>query len=49
MKVPEEAVTEFKALYKKEFGIKLSQEDAENEARDLLTLMALVLEKKDVI
>ncbi len=48
MKVPKEAVAEFRELYKKKCGVELSQEEAEIQARDLLTLVALSLGKKNV-
>ena len=34
--LPKEAISEFQSIYKKEFGIKLSQGAAKSEARRLL-------------
>lgn len=49
MKLPPEAITEFKALWKKEFGEEISDEKATSEARDLLTLTRLASGEKNVL
>jgi len=41
MKLPEEAVKEFQALYKEKYNKDISYEEAEKEGSDLLTLYAL--------
>ena len=41
--LPEEAVREFAELYKQEYGIELSPEEASFRARNLLDLYAAVL------
>lgn len=40
--ISQEALEEFKAIYKKQFGIDLSDQDALEKATKLLTLMKLV-------
>jgi hypothetical protein len=40
--ISQEALEEFKAIYKKQFGIELSNQDALAKATKLLTLMKLV-------
>ena len=49
MQLPPEAIAEFKALWKKEFGEDISDEKAQSEARDLLTLTRLALGEKNVL
>lgn len=41
MKIPSQAIEELQELYLKKFGIKLSKNEVEKEARDLLTFTAL--------
>ena len=40
--LPEEAVAEFKEIYKKEFGETLSDKDARNEAEAFFELMRII-------
>ena len=48
MDLSKEAVTEYKELYKKEFGIELSQEEAQTQARNFLRHMSVVVGKRDI-
>jgi len=49
MQIPPEAIVEFKAIWKKQFGEDISDEKANSEARDLLTLTRLGLGEKNVL
>ena len=42
MQLPPEAIGEFKVIYKKEFGILLSDEDAREKAESFLEFMEIV-------
>jgi len=47
---PEElskAVEEYKAIYQKEFGIELSNEEATKDAQDLLQLFSCLTERSE--
>ena len=47
MQLPEESIKEFKNIYKKEFGILLSDEEAEEQAVSFLDFMSLVTKPID--
>lgn len=45
MKLPDQAVAEFQAIYAEEFGETLSDDEASEMAQNLLTLAGLLLKK----
>jgi hypothetical protein len=49
MKLSKEAVQEYKEIYLKEFGGELLDAEASKQANDLMTLMRLLTEEKNVL
>jgi hypothetical protein len=45
MKLPLEALAEFKEIYLKEYGEELTEAEAEEQARSLLTLCSFILKE----
>jgi len=45
--LPKEAIEEYKKIYKKEFGVELSNEDASFRANNLVNLYRAVYSKVD--
>jgi len=46
MQIPRELIDRFKALYKKEFGIELSNEEAQKQGLAVMRLIAVRYENK---
>ncbi len=44
--IPKEAIKEYKELTKKEFGVELSDEEAEQQATNFLKLFETILKKE---
>lgn len=47
--LPKEAYLEYKAIYKSEFGIELSDEEAIKQAHDMLSLFRVLIDTKKAI